>query len=115
MADEINDEIVSAPSFKINKIDFRVPDGMLRPFATNIVVQGGEHTITISFFETQPPIFIGSTEEKIDQVKKIQTVPAYCVASVVVAIEKMPGIIKVMQGIYDDIKKKQAEKNQEKK
>lgn len=107
------DEIMSSPGYEVKNIEFKIPEGLPRPFATNIVVQGGEHTVAISFFEAQPPILIGSPDQKAEQARKLQTIPAYCVATVVVAIEKLPGFIKVMQGIYDGIKKNQANKSSE--
>jgi len=90
MADEIEGQI-KLP------IQWNLPDGLTSHYATNIVVQRGEHEFIISFFEVIPPIALGTREERMAQLKDQESVKAECVARVIIAAEKMPGFIEALQ------------------
>lgn len=66
-------------------------------YATNLVVQHTEHEFTISFFRASPPILLGSVDEIKEQLKNVQSIPAQCVARVVVAGSRMPEFVQVLQ------------------
>ena len=66
-------------------------------YATNLVVQHTEHEFIISFFRASPPILLGTMDEVKEQLKDIQSVPAQCVARVVVAVSRMPEFVQVFQ------------------
>ena len=44
-------------------IEWHVPDTIHNQYVHNIIVQPGTHEITLFFFETQIPPFVGSPEE----------------------------------------------------
>lgn len=89
------------PNFPLNlQIDWKVPENIVRRYATNMVVQTGENEIFVSFFETVPPLFIGSPEEIEQQASKTKTIPANCVAAIVISPEKIPSFVDALQEIY---------------
>jgi hypothetical protein len=78
-------EQISAP------LNFRFPDGVTSRYATNLVVQRGEHEYTISFFEAiVPAIFSPETPPP-------AYVDANCVARIVVAASRFPDFVGVLQ------------------
>jgi hypothetical protein len=91
MADE-----VSGGNFEL-PIEWYIPDDLVSQYATNIVVQQTPHEFIISFFESYPPIVLGSPEEQREKLKSIPSVRATCVARVVVAAERMPEIVKLLR------------------
>ena len=78
-------------------IEWYVPANMAGRYATNIVVQHVEHEFIISFFEVQPPMLLGTPEERKAQLEEAKAVRAVCVARVIVAAERMPSFLKVLQ------------------
>lgn len=76
-------------------LEWHVPDGQITPFATNMVVQIMEGAFKISFFEVKPQILFDESTPPPTKVR------ADCVASVVVAPNKIPKIIEVLQGQYE--------------
>lgn len=70
--------------------------GLPSRYATNILVQAGEHEIFLAFFEIRPPVLFSE-----DDSKNIESVNAECVARVVVSAEKMQSFINAMQQILD--------------
>ena len=72
-------------------------DQAISSFANHMLVQIDEHDFHISFFQVTPPILLGTESEKKEQLKKLETVPARCVARIVVAEGLMPKIIQALQ------------------
>lgn len=79
-------------------IEWHVPDDVEARYVTNVVVQTVEHGHLISFFQTLPPIVIGGPAEVESQLKELKSIRAVCVARIIVASEKIPGIIQALQG-----------------
>ncbi len=71
-------------------------------YATNMVVQHTEHEFIISFFEAYPPIVLGAPEERKAALEQIESVPAVCVARVIVAPERLAEFIQVLQDNLDN-------------
>jgi len=44
-------------------IKWQIPEDLISRYATNLVVQHTEHEFTISFFEAEPPILLGTPED----------------------------------------------------
>ena len=76
-------------------IEWYVPDGLISPFATNMVVQGSENAVKVLFFEVKPPLQFDESQPTPSKVR------ADCVASVVITPDKIPLIIEVFQKQYD--------------
>jgi len=85
-------------------IEWYVPEGLMTPFATNMVVQASENAFKVLFFEVKPPLLVDESEPKPSKVR------ADCVASVVITPDKLPKIIEVFQRQLDKyISKKETE------
>lgn len=77
-------------------VEWQIPNDMQSRYATNLVVQSGSNEFIISFFELRPPIILGSPEETQAALQQIKSIPAICVARIVVPREKMPDFVKVL-------------------
>ncbi len=77
-------------------IEWYVPEGMITPFATNMVVQPMESEFRVSFFEIKPAIKLDKTEPLPSKVR------ADCVASVIITIGRLQKFIDVLQKQLDN-------------
>jgi Protein of unknown function (DUF3467) len=78
-------------------VKWQFPPDVISRYATNIVVQHSEHEFTISFFEVQKPIILGTPAERKAQLEQTEFVPMVCVARVIVSASKMPEFVKALQ------------------
>ncbi|HZO72784.1 MAG TPA: DUF3467 domain-containing protein [Ktedonobacteraceae bacterium] len=78
-------------------IEWYIPDDIQSKYASNAYVQVGEYEFTLSFFETFLPIFSGSPEENRAKIEQLGSIPAKCVARVVVSPELVPKLIQALQ------------------
>jgi hypothetical protein len=76
-------------------IEWHLPDGLMTPFATNMLIQTIENEFKISFFEIKPMIRLSDSEPIPSKVK------AVCVASVIVTADRLPKFIEVLQSQLD--------------
>jgi hypothetical protein len=76
-------------------IEWYVPDGMITPLASNMVVQVVEDIFKVSFFGIDYPIQI---DESMPPPSKIR---ATCIASVFITPGKMPKFIEALQKNFD--------------
>lgn len=83
-------------------IDLHVPDTLHKQYIDNVVVQPGKHEITLFFFETQLPPYIGSAEANREYLLKKGSVRFECVSELVVAPQLVPDIIKALQVALDN-------------
>ena len=83
-------------------IDLHVPDTLHKQYVDNVVVQPGKHEITLFFFETQLPPYIGSAEANREYLLKKGSVRFECVSELVVAPQLVPDIIKALQVALDN-------------
>jgi hypothetical protein len=82
-------------------IEWRIPRDIASRYATNMVVQHTEHEFVISFFEAYSPIVLGGPEERKAALEQIESVPAVCVARVIVAPKRLQEFIQVLQDNLD--------------
>ncbi len=66
-------------------------------YATNLLIQRGEHEFFISFFELRPPLVIGTPEQQREQAAQLQVARAECVARIVVGRDRLPEFVQVLQ------------------
>jgi hypothetical protein len=78
-------------------IDWHVPETIHNQYVHNIVVQPGTHEITLFFFESQIPPFVGSPEANRDYLMKKGSIRFECVSKITVAPQLVPDIIKALQ------------------
>ena|SRR5947209_19481006 len=78
-------------------VEWHVSENIQSRYATNIVVQPIQHEFVISYFEAQPPIILGTSEENRAKYQELGAIRAECVARVIVAAERLPEFIEAMQ------------------
>lgn len=84
-------------------IEWYVPEGVMTPFASNMVVQFIEDVFKISFFEPKHPIQLDKSKPPPSKIR------ADCVASVIITPNKLSQFIAVLQEQLDKYNsKKQA-------
>ena len=79
------------------------PDDLLSGYATNILVQAGDQELYVSFFEIQHPVLLAA-----EDVSKLESVNAVCIAKVVVTPERLASFIEVMQKQLEAFNAKKA-------
>lgn len=93
-------------------IEWYVPEDLLSCYANNIVVQQTPHEFIISFFETLPPLIIGSLEEQKHQLEGLKSIRAKCVARILVNPNRMGEFIQALQQTYAGyVKRKEEEQS----
>jgi len=80
-------------------IQWSVGDFTPTYYATNMVAQVTDHEYIISFFELYPPLLVGTPEEVSEQATGMNNVTANCLARIVIAADRMPGIVDALQSI----------------
>jgi hypothetical protein len=94
---------VSQQQEMVAPIEWRVPEGISTPFATNMIVQLIENEFKLSFFEVKPPlIFDYSTTRP-------SSIVADCVGSVIITADRLPKFIEALQSqlnMYQSSKQK---------
>ena len=83
-------------------IDWHVSDSVQGRYVDNVIVQPGQHEITLFFFETQIPPFVGSPEANREYLLKQDSIRFECISKMTVAPELVPEIIKALQTGLDN-------------
>jgi hypothetical protein len=68
------------------------PEDLVSGYATNMLVQVGEHELFVSFFETPPPLIFSPQDAE-----KLEGVRAECIARIVISPERLGKFIEVLQ------------------
>jgi len=87
-----NGEVVEVP------IAWHYPEGQAATFANHMVVQHDDHEFHLSFFEIKPPLTFAGDEAT---VKGLKSIPAECVARIVVAKGRMKQFIEALQSNFE--------------
>lgn len=77
-------------------IEWHVSETIHNQYIHNVIVQPGQNEITLFFFETHIPPYIGSPEANKEYLQK-QAVRFECVGKFVVTPQFVPEIIKALQ------------------
>jgi hypothetical protein len=85
-------------------IEWNIPEGVMTPFATNMVIQTIENEFRVYFFEVKTPVRLEKTDPPLNKVR------ADCVGSVIITADRMPNFIEVLQNQFDIYISKQQEK-----
>jgi hypothetical protein len=93
-------------------ITLHVPDTIHNQYVHNVIVQPGQNEITLFFFETHIPPYVGSPEANREYLLK-QSVRFECVSKLVVAPQLVPEIIKALQVGWDDYNAGKAREERE--
>ncbi|MGH7140591.1 MAG: hypothetical protein ACREHD_33075, partial [Pirellulales bacterium] len=78
------------------ELEWQFPIGLEATFANNLLVQQDRDVWYFSFCFAAPPLLFGSKEEVKAQVEKIESIPAKCVAQIVVPKECIPDFLQVI-------------------
>jgi hypothetical protein len=79
---------------KVLKIKHEYPNGAQSIFVNHMIVQHNpQGEFQISFFEINQPAFLGTPEEVLVELNKLDSVPAQCVSRIIVTKERLPGFI----------------------
>ena len=81
------------------RMEWIFPEDIITRFSNNIVIQHSESEFILSFFETRPPLLIG--EESIEKLKNVKSIPAECVARIVIPVGRMPGMVEAIQTNFE--------------
>ncbi|MCP4682431.1 MAG: DUF3467 domain-containing protein [Desulfobacterales bacterium] len=82
-------------------IDWHVPEDVASQYANNMVVQHMDNEFVLSFFETFPPIIVGSSEDIKGKVDEVKDVRAKCVARIIIPQNKMKSLIQALDANLD--------------
>jgi|GEM_PF-743873 len=93
-------------------IEWHVSDDIKSIYASNVVVQPGQHEIILSLFEIRPPILTGTPEENRAKIEQIGTIRAECVGRIVVDPDLVPNIITALQTTLDNYHAAKAEEKE---
>ena len=78
-------------------IEWHVPESIQNRYVHNLIVQPGQHELTLFFFETQIPPFLGTPEETKEFLTKLGSIRSECVSKLTVSPELAEEIIKAIQ------------------
>jgi hypothetical protein len=78
-------------------IEWHFPEGIVTRYASNMLVQFGDHDCYLSFFEIPVPVLLGTPEEQLEQAKKLKRVRAECIARIAIPLSKMPAIVEALK------------------
>jgi hypothetical protein len=95
MTDEEPEDTYAAP------LEWHFGDNIIPRYATNMLVQSGDHEFYVAFFETIPPIVMGTPEERHAQAAQVTSVRAECVGRIVIARDRLPGFVQVLQRMVE--------------
>ena len=85
------------PSVVSATIEWRYPEGLTGSFANHVLVQDDGHEFHISFFEVKPPVILGDVQDRKKQAAELKSVPAVCVARIIVSEGRMSTFVRTLQ------------------
>jgi hypothetical protein len=91
-------------------IDWHVPENIIGRYVDNVIVQPGTYGITLFFFETQIPPFVGPPEANRDYLLKKGSIRSECIGKMIVDPELMPDVIKALQTGLENYHKARKER-----
>ena len=83
-------------SGKVLTIEWPVELGVSQ-FANNVVIQSDENTSYLSFYQINPPLIFGTSQQKKKQLDSLKSIQPKLVASIAVPREKIQVIIEALQ------------------
>jgi hypothetical protein len=94
-------------------IEWYVPQDMTSRYATNFIIQHSPREFFLSFFEIEPPIILGSPEERVNHAKGITSIRAKCVSRIALTPERMRELIDILIENYEGYESKMGGKGDE--
>lgn len=93
----------SIPEFREFPIDR--PDPGPASYSNHQVVQRNEHEVTIHFFQIGQPILLGTDEERLEQLNKIEKITAHPVGKIVMSHERFKNFCRMIAEHQDRMPK----------
>jgi hypothetical protein len=93
-----------APAPTSAKVVPNFPPNQVGLSTDHFVIHSNGPDFHLYFFQVQPPLIYGGTEqERLQEVQRCQQdgVPAICLAHIIIAAQRMPDFLKVMQSHYE--------------
>ena len=90
-------------------LNWEVPDELMTKFTNNVVVQNSGEVFILSFFETLPPVILGTEVEVANQLKNISSIKAKCVGRFIIPASIFPAMAQVMMENYNKYEKSREE------
>lgn len=91
---------------------YKSPESMRFVFSNNMIVQFDGTSFFLTFYETTPPMVMGSEQEVREQIEALETLPAYAVAKVVIPADKMGKFVAVLnQNFKSNMDQKSGEED----
>jgi len=94
-------------------LEWHVPKDLACQYATNLVVQHTDHEFILSFFQTSPPLLLGSHEEVMREAEQVKSVRAHCVGRIIVAASRMEEFVQVQLQNLERFHQARSEEEQE--
>lgn len=95
-------------------IEWHTPEGLISRYANNIIVQHTPQEFIVSFFETQPPLMLGNSEETAKQLKTMKSVRSLCVSRIIISPDRIGDFINALQTNYQNYLSKKSDEKVEK-
>jgi len=95
-------------------VEWHVSDMVRNQYVHNMIVQPGTYEITLFFFETQIPPFVGSPDETRQYLMEKGSVRFECVSKMTVAPQMIPEFINALQTGLDNYNKVSKRRKKEK-
>jgi hypothetical protein len=89
-------------------IEWHVPDNVQNRYVHNLIVQPGQYELTLFFFETQIPPFLGTPEETRAFLTKQGAIRSECVSKLTVSPDLAAEMIKAIQTGLDNYNRLKA-------
>ena len=94
-------------------IEWIAPPDAPGGYATELIIQRTENEYHLYFFTVPPPIVLGGTIEEQDAIiAKQLPIKAHCVSHIIVAANKMPEFVKVMQTQFINVDEENVDETQ---
>ncbi len=103
MEEKATQEVKSEGEIKNLSLEFLIPENLPTVYANEMAIQTIHTEFVLSFFELRLPLV-----PPIDTKQKGK-LNANCVARVVLSVEKIPDIIRVLQGRFDEFIRQREE------
>lgn len=71
-------------------------------FSDSVVVRNTGHEFILYFYQVLPPLLVGTPEQQEEQIKKIDALKAFNVASVMIAPTRIPELIRLLQRNHEN-------------
>src|SRR3954451_1647345 len=86
---------------KVVKVEPVIPADVVSRYANIFSIQLLEGNYVLSFFEARPPVILSAPETQAEVMAKVDSIPAECVARVIVPPSRIPEILRVLNDVWE--------------